>query len=101
MILGMQAIAWFLLAITSLSLLARKEGIVFSFLFFLSTIVGFIAFGFLKGLDFVFLLFTGALIFYIVERFLSMGTAAKLAKEDLENAKDVDLLPPKRFREKR
>lgn len=87
----MQILAWVLLATTSLSIIARKEGIVFGILFFTSAIVGFFAFGFLKGLGYVLALFIGSLIFYLIERLLSMHTAAKLAKEDFKKKTGLKL----------
>jgi hypothetical protein len=80
----MQTIAWIFLVITSISMIARKEGVVFGCLFFTSAIIGFFAFGFLRGSGYLLLLFMGSLIFYLIERFLSMHTAIKLAKEDME-----------------
>lgn len=80
----MQAVVWLLLAITSLSLLARKEGIVFGWLFMGSAIIGFLAFGFIRGLGYFGLLLVGSLLFYLVERFLSMRVAARLAREDID-----------------
>lgn len=80
----MQIIAWIFLAITSLSMLARKKGTVFGLLFLASTIVGFFAFGFLRGFGYLILLIMGSVIFHLIERLLSMNEAAKLAKEDLK-----------------
>ncbi len=80
----MQLVAWILLAITSFSMIAKKEGIVFGLLFFTSVIAGFIAFGFVRGLGYLILLLISSLVFHFIERFLSMGTATRLARKDME-----------------
>lgn len=79
----MQTIAWILLAITSLSLLVRREGLVFSWLFICSAILGFAAFGLTRGLGYLVLLIGGSLLFYLIERLLSIRMAVRLAKEDV------------------
>ena len=84
----MHLLAWILLAVTSLSLIARREGIVSGWLFISSTILGFFAFGFVRGIGYFVLLLMSSTLFYVIERFLSMGTAARLAREDIEK------LPP-------
>ncbi len=80
----MQIIAGVLLLITSFSMIVRKEGIVFGLLFFISIVVGFITFGFVKGLGYLALLIVSSLFFHLIERFLSMHTAIKLAREDMK-----------------
>lgn len=81
----MQIVAWVLLAITSLSMIARRKGTTFGLLFLISATVGFFVFGFLRGLGYLLLLFIGSLIFYFIERFLGMHEAAKLVREDMDN----------------
>lgn len=84
-----QTIAWILLAVTSLLRIFGKEGIVFGFLFFVSAAVGFVAFGVLKGLGYLSLLFVCSVIARLIETFLSMGTAAKLARPDIEKNRNL------------
>jgi len=78
-----QIIAWVLLVVTSVSMLAKKEGLVFGVLFIASTVIGFMAFGFLRGLGYLVLLLMGAVLFHVLERFLSMRIAGKMVKEEL------------------
>jgi len=81
----MSIFAWVLLAVTSLSMLARKDGTVYGVLFFISLIVGFFTFGFWGGTVYLVLLVIGGVAFHVVERFLSAGVAIKLAKRDIKN----------------
>ena len=85
----MQTIAWILLVVTSLSMIARRKGIIFGLLFSASLIIGFISFGFLIGLGYLALLIIGAVIFHIIEKILSMNIAGEIIKNDLKKKWDI------------